>query len=319
MINKFIHFDDIYSNINLNCDFLVPTSEILNNNPTKEINNYLPNNLPSSLDFSKKYILPFDYINIKNISEITLNNCESNLINITYEIEKENQSYEIEQKENENKSIDEILINDLNNKKNNMIFNIEKKIKKGRHKKYSNKKGKHDKYKRDNLIRRFKVHLMSNIFKYINNSFDVNNPAYKTKIKVLKKISSYKIKSISKKDNIKWLNSKIKDVFSQDISTKIVTCAQDHNIKLIKRIINKGKDEKVIYILNNTIRNLWKVYLNDDKNNEFSGFETLKDDINKLRKLGETEEYISNYVKVAQNFEEIFNRINPREKRNLKK
>lgn len=303
MINKTIHFDDIHNNIHLNCDFLFPTNEILINNQTKEINNYLPNNLPSGL----------------NISELTLNNFESNLINITYEFEKKNQSFEIEQKEDDNKSINGIFISDPINKKNNKIFNIEKKIKKGRHTKNSNKKGKHDKYQRDNLIRRFKVHLMSHIFKYINNSFDVNNPVYKTKIKVLKKLSSYKIKSISKKDNINWLNSKIKDVFSQDISTKIVTCSQDHNIKLIKRIINKGKDEKVIYILNNTIKNLWKVYLNDDKNKEFRGFETIKDDINKLRKQGETEEYISNFVKVAHNFEKIFNHINPREKRKLKK
>ena len=158
---------------------------------------------------------------------------------------------------------------------------------------------------------------MSNIFKYINNSFDVNNPVYKTKIKVLKKISSYKIKSISKKDNIIWLNSKIKDVFSQNISTKIVTCTQDHNIKLIKRILNKYT--KVIFILNKTIKQIWKVYLNDDKYNEYIGFKTLKDDLNKLRKHGETEEYITSFRKVANNFEEIFNHINSRNKKKLKK
>ena len=160
---------------------------------------------------------------------------------------------------------------------------------------------------------------MSNIFKYINNSFDVNSSIYKNKINVLKKISSNKIKSISKKDNIIWLNSKIKDVFSQNISTKIVTCTQDHNIKLIKRILNKGKDKKVIFILNKTIKQIWKVYLNDDRYNEYIGFKTLKDDLNKLRKHGETEEYITSFRKVANNFEEIFNHINSRNKKNLKK
>ena len=160
---------------------------------------------------------------------------------------------------------------------------------------------------------------MSNIFKYINNSFDVNSSIYKNKINVLKKISSNKIKSISKKDNIIWLNSKIKDVFSQNISTKIVTCTQDHNIKLIKRILNKGKYTKVIFILNKTIKQIWKVYLNEDRYNEYIGFKTLKDDLNKLRKHGETEEYITSFRKVANNFEEIFNHINSRNKKNLKK
>ena len=45
---------------------------------------------------------------------------------------------------------------------------INKVKKKGRIKKYRNKSGKHDKYQQDNIIRLFKVHLMNNIYKYIN-------------------------------------------------------------------------------------------------------------------------------------------------------
>ena len=51
-------------------------------------------------------------------------------------------------------------LNEIGNK----IFTIKKIMKLGRIKKNSNKRGKHDKYQRDNIIRRFKVHLMKSIY-----------------------------------------------------------------------------------------------------------------------------------------------------------
>ena len=64
---------------------------------------------------------------------------------------------------------------------------------------------------------------------------------------------------------------------------------------------------------------MWIVYINDDKNNEFIGFDTLKQDIKKLRELGETEEYIKHFIYIANNYEDIFNNIIPRRKRTHKK
>lgn len=306
--NQDIKFDEIKCNIHQNYDYLEHSSKnvLLNTNQDKDINNSFPLNL-SSFVFK-----PFEFIFEDNNSEIILSKYEQNIKNISLGSIKQIHLYEIEKDESQNNSL-EILVDNPNK-----IFTIKKELKKGRLKKDSNKKGKHDKYQRDNIIRRFKVHLMRNIFKYVNNSFNVNNPIYKTKINVLKKISSHKIKSISKKDNIKWLDSKIKDVFSQDLTTKIVTCKIDYNIKLIKGIINKGKDKKIIYILNKTVRNFWEVYINNDKYNEFDGFQTIKDDIISLRKLGETEEYINLFIEVAHNFEDIFKKITPRKERKQK-
>lgn len=80
------------------------------------------------------------------------------------------------------------------------IFNIIKCIKLGRNRKLSNKKGKHDKFKKDNLIIRFKVRLLKNIYDFVNGCFLINeNFNYKNKINVIKKLSSLKIKSIKKK------------------------------------------------------------------------------------------------------------------------
>ena len=102
------------------------------------------------------------------------------------------------------------------------IFNIRKEIKLGRPKKNSNKQGKHDKFQRDNILRKIKAQLIQNIFNYINISFNCNrnykNNINKKPINVIQKINSRETKTISKSDNIKWLNSKISDIFSQKVT-----------------------------------------------------------------------------------------------------
>ena len=238
-------------------------------------------------------------------------------------IEVKNNYYKKEEKIKHCNSSSNFKIKNIYNRNNNhdnQIFKIEKIRKLGRIKKESNKKGKHDKFKQDNIIRRFKVFIINNIFNYVNNSFNINNNhCDKPKIRVLKKISSNKTKSISKEDNLLWFNSKIKDIFSQNLSTKIVTSDLDFNIKYIEKIFEEKKEKKVIDILLKTVKDMWIVYINDDKNNEFIGFDTLKQDIKKLRESGETEEYIKHFIYIANNYEDIFNNIIPRRKRSHKK
>ena len=194
----------------------------------------------------------------------------------------------------------------------NKIFNINKVKKKGRIKKHRNKSGKHDKYQKDNIIRLFKVHLMNNIFNYINSSFK-ENPK-----NILQKISSKFIKSISKEDNIKWLNSKLSDVFSQNLSTKIVRYNSNHNKKVINSVLEKGTDKNVIFILNHTVRDMWIIYINNDINHKYTGFSTLKDDIKKFEISNQPPNYIEKYKKVAIEFEEIFNKIKERKRKRNK-
>ena len=280
----------------------------------KETNPFFSSNLT---DASTLYQIKYSFdtlINDEN-SELPSLILEPNIKNIylTEELEEENR-YQIIKKVKNNKSLLKFFVKKSFNNKKGPIFNIEKVIKLGRIKKNSNKKGKHNKYNKDNIIRRFKVFIMKNIYNYINNSFNINNidnHVYK-KINILKKISSFNTKSISKKDNIAWFNSKIKDIFSQKLTTKIVSFDSDYNKKLIKKIYTERKEKKVIYILDKTIKEIWLAYINDDKKNDFVGFETIKHDINKLREMGETENYIKLFVRIANNFENIFNNINPR-------
>ena len=197
------------------------------------------------------------------------------------------------------------------------IFSISKVKKKGRIKKYRNKSGKHNKYQKDNIIRLFKVHLMNNIYNYINSSFKENqNKVHKKKI--LQKISSKFIKSISKEDNIKWLNSKLSYVFSHNLSTKIIRYKSNYNEEVINSVLNKGTDFNAIFILNHTIKDMWLIYINDDINHNYTGFSTLKDDIEEFKKSNQPLDYIEKYKKIAIEFEEIFNKIKERKRKNNK-
>ena len=130
----------------------------------------------------------------------------------------------------------------------------------------------------------------------------------------MKKISSYETKLISKKDNIKWFNTKIKNIFAQKISSKFRFYDSNYNIALIKKIYEQNDEEKVIKILEKTIREMWLVYINDDPDNDFPGFNTLKCDIDKFRNLGETEDYINLYINTCINFEDILDNIKPRKR-----
>ena len=193
----------------------------------------------------------------------------------------------------------------------NRIFIINKVKKLGRIKKNSNKKGKHNKLQRDNLIMHFKVNLMKNMFEYINSSFEINKTSEK-KINILQKISCKSIYSISKNDNVNWLKKKLKDLFSQNVSTKLVRYEKNYNEKIIKFVYDKKKEKDVINILDKSVKEMWKIYINND-NNTFSGFKTLKDDIETMKKNGESNEFINKYEKVSREFESIF--INIRERR----
>ena len=84
---------------------------------------------------------------------------------------------------------------------------------------------------------------------------------------------------------------------------------------MIQKIYEKNEEKQVIKILEKTIKEMWLIYINDDKDNEFPGFNTMKDDINKFKEMNEPEEYIQIYISICRNFINIFNRIKPRKKK----
>ena len=303
---------DKYKVINFNLskeNLVIENTEIKNQNSMPINNNFSPfsSKMPDINRIIKSFNIFADEDSESNISSSDLRLCEN------YGNKNEMMVQSKENKYKNEKTSDKFEVIRISQEKDKKIFSIKKTMKLGRIKKNSNKIGKHSKYRRDNIIRRFKVRLMNNIYEYINKSFIINsnNNTNKKHLYLLKRLSSYNVKLMSKRDNIIWLNSSVKYIFSQKISSKISSFNSHYNKKIINKIYEEKTELKVIDILNKAVREMWGIYINDN-DESYTSFTKLKDDIIKLKNIGETEYYIALYIQIAKKFEEIINKIIPR-------
>ena len=318
MLNKLGLFEKCRTiNYNTPNDNCIKDDDILNDHQYNKSANFFISTFTNKDPDINKSIKPFNILVGEYCPELQSNIFSSDLR--FYNLGNNNNDNDKYYEHNNNKANHKFIIKKTkrkrpkqssigSNDKNKHIFSIKKVLKLGRKKKTSIKKGKHDKNKRDNIIRKFKVHLIQNIYEYINSLFKINNRCIRFR-KIIKKVSSQNTKLISKKDNIQWLNSSVKNIFSQNITTKYSTYNSDYNKKMIDLIYKENEEIEVINILNKTIRDMWLVYINDDAEKSYNGFSTLKDDIKKLREMGESESYIKRYISVANKFEDIFDGI----------
>ena len=201
--------------------------------------------------------------------------------------------------------------NSYKDKKIFKIVKINKKI--GRIKKNSALKGIHDKFSQDNIIRKIKRRFHENIRLYINQEYKkyiFNKTQRKKGIKNwLKKINPQISRKIRKEENLKWFESKIFEIFSENISKRYSAYNRDINKKKIERLMKLNEATNVINILNNNIEILFDKYINDER---IDGFKTLKDDIEELGKDMERTnqekiiEYLKKYEYTAKNLKNIF-------------
>ena len=132
-----------------------------------------------------------------------------------------------------------------NNYINFKINNIIRHSRFGRKSKNSQNAGSHDKYSQDNILRKIKCNILLNLSKYINN---IIHKVYEGKIKngilekKLKKLRQKKIFSNSK-NNKEFLNKTLKDIFSENISSKYKFYSIDHNKKVINDLLNEKNGE----------------------------------------------------------------------------
>ena len=159
---------DNYILFHSNYDFS-QNNDYLDNSP---LNKIIKNNLTTNTNIAQ---------DVQDISESkTIKTFNHSFDEGSFELKSNNLSinYLKSSNINENKDLKKIKKENLNNQKkikfvvrnyekDNKIFSIKKKVKLGRIKKNSNKQGKHSKYYKDNIIRRFKVHLMNNIYDFI--------------------------------------------------------------------------------------------------------------------------------------------------------
>ena len=162
------------------------------------------------------------------------------------------------------------------------IYKMNKRI--GRIKKNSGYIGKHNKLSEDNVIRKIKRRFLENVRIYINKEYkkyylkkkiDINNNNW------IKKISPKFYGQIKKIDNIKWFNSKIFEVFSENLSLRYSSHSLDSNKQNILNFLSSNESSTLKDILNTKVEILFSQYI---ENVKIEGFKTLNDDIKELEK-----------------------------------
>ena len=207
----------------------------------------------------------------------------------------------------------------LYEKNKEKIFKIDKGNKnKGRIKKNSNLKGRHNKFSEDNIIRKIKCRFLEKCRMYINNEYRKYKLKHRHQIKKddwIQRINPKVSRIIKRDDNLKWLKSKLYEIYSEKVSVKCSLHKPDHNKKEIEKLLKKNKAKDVINILNKSVKEMFYIFCNNIK---IEGFETLDDDVRSLKeKLIKDKEYnidiyLEKYKNVVKSFEAIFIKKNSR-------
>ena len=203
--------------------------------------------------------------------------------------------------------------------------NFEKRILVGR-KKMHNLNGKHDKFAYDNVTRKVKTKLFDSILVVMNASTEevvvvVENPKKNSKKqKTVKpffvKIDQKIIKETKVEDNQQLFKTKLKDIFSNDVSKKYENLGIDYNKNLIQKMYEENKQKKTIKILERTFLDCLKHFRGSEYYEELAGLEKeYKNVINALRNKGETDEYIEIFEELVGRFEEYYENKKARPKK----
>lgn len=189
----------------------------------------------------------------------------------------------------------------------------------GRKRKDSKRIGKHNKYSGDNLFRKCKGVILNSLFKLINNIIIEEygrEHCEKNNFKLLK-INQSQIINSEVEFNKAFMNKRLRNIFSEDITQRFKRYNNDHNKNLIKYLLNEKDEQK--RKLFNTIFNL--TFL--DCLNHFRGTNYIKelDNLTKYEDIckifEEDEDYLCSFKYYIENYEKIMDIKKPRKKKNL--
>ncbi len=185
----------------------------------------------------------------------------------------------------------------------------------------------HNKYSQDNIIRKIKARVQEIFRNYINYEYSkfMESKGKSKNIILLQRIKPKESRKIRREDNLRWFSTKLKELFSSDLSEKCSLFKPNYNRCQIKGIYKNNEAINVINILEKEVIDVYDLYR---KNVRIDGFETLEDDINNLRekmmKKNEDEEidieqYLSEYRNIAMTLDKIFAQKKGRKTKSSKK
>ena len=166
----------------------------------------------------------------------------------------------------------------------------------------------HGKTSDDNITRKLKISMSNSLLDFVNQIYakeyqEINK--FSKNEKWLKPISLKSKIPISIDENLKWLDMKVKDYLSSDVSMKNKHYEIDHNAKEIEKVITEGNMLGVCQILNMEIREVLNYYATDSELKIYDiSFVTLKTDFKDFNESDES--YFSKIQNIAKNFESDF-------------
>lgn len=260
----------------------------LKSNSTYDINNKFPTNT-------------FEEYNLNNINE---ENIGSLIIN---ELQDDNQSSKLVNHSILHKNYEFLLEKHDKKRKNNNL---------GRKRKNSSEKGAHNKYTSDNLIRKCKAVMINVLGNLINKKINENYTdelTFQNKKRKLMKMHQYQIVNSNIIYNQSFLNKTLKEIFSENLSTRCTTYSKDHNKELINELLNE-KDLKKRKIFEDLF-NL--TFLNCIEHFRGSQYIIALKDLQKYDKVVEElngdEDYKESFRCYIDNFETIIKNKRPRQ------
>lgn len=199
----------------------------------------------------------------------------------------------------------------------NLKLLLEEKEKKvlGRKKKDSIEKGVHNKYTSDNIIKKCKSVMINILLNLINKKIKEFFP-YKNKR--LMTMNQSQISNANVKFNKLFITKNLKDIFSQNLSSKCKRYPIDYNKNLILELLNdKNKEARIFFtkIFNLTFLDCVKHFSKSKNVNCLEGLEDIEEVILNLDGDDNYKESFKGYI---ENFENIMNKKRGRESKKEK-
>jgi hypothetical protein len=284
----------------------------------KEYKEPLNINLKESA-FSKN---PFEEekTNILKVDEIIISNKPNDELNLNL---KENITSKIpledKDKNNDKEKKDEIIFD--KKYKESMQLKIKENIRSkrpfkenktlGRKRKIHGVIGEHNKFSDDNIIRKIKHVILESVMNFINNKIRniySNKEGKASKEKELFKLKQKQPMNSRTKYNKDFLDKKLEEIFSLDISSKYSRYAPNNNKKTISSLINDHDEtRKSIFtkLFNLTFVECLNHFRGSKIIKELDGLPNLEDYIKEKKKNKEDEEYYNLFKFFADNYETL--------------
>jgi hypothetical protein len=244
--------------------------------------------------------------------------------NASYEEEKKLQEIDINL--NESNNIPTNQINNGGNNKEERDKNEEKELEDedskekkilGKKRKASNIRKKHNKFWDDNLRRKIKHIILSNLMTFINRKiYELYNGdlGEGILIKKLLTLNQQQTANAIIDYNIKFLDKKIGEIFSENISTSYTNYPKEHNKKLIKKLTEEEDINKRIYFINLfnlTFLQCLKHFRKNENIKELDGFIDYNEYMKQFNKEKDYKECLEYYI---HHYEEIIRRKKSRKR-----